>query len=159
MKRKYFLYYSIHWIKLEEILLCPELDFFKILSDKMIERTKKNFDIKKTLLDAGKDVIGLAGKTAKIPALVADTLNGLSKGRTKVNIELTGFDEPLERIDIYIKYVVLSFIACILFIGSCILATVDLTPKTSNCIPLIAMIGIVFSISLAIYSVSKLTKK
>lgn len=139
--------------------LCPELDLFKILSDKMIERTKKNFDIKKTLLDAGKDIIGIGQKTTKIPGLIADTLNSLAKGKAKINMELTGVDEPLEKIGIYMKYVVLAFIACILFIGSCILATVDLEPKTSNGIPLIAMIGIIFSIALAIYSVSKLTKK
>ena len=53
----------------------------------------------------------------------------------------------------------MTFVACILFIGSCILATVDLTPKTSTGIPLISMIGIIFSIALAIYSVNKLTKK
>ena len=46
-----------------------------------------------------------------------------------------------------------------LFIGSCILTTVDIQPKTSNGIPLIAMAGIIFAISLAIYSVSKLTNK
>ena len=74
-------------------------------------------------------------------------------------MEITGIDEPLEKIGVYIKYVVLSFIACILFIGSCILATVDLEPKTNNGIPLIAMVGIIFSISLAIYSVRKLSKK
>ena len=74
-------------------------------------------------------------------------------------MEITGIDEPLEKIGVYIKYVVLSFIACILFIGSCILATVDLEPKTNNGIPLLAMVGIIFSISLAIYSVRKLSKK
>ena len=74
-------------------------------------------------------------------------------------MEITGIDESLEKIGVYIKYVVLSFIACILFIGSCILATVDLEPKTNNGIPLIAMVGIIFSISLAIYSVRKLSKK
>ena len=139
--------------------LCPELDLFKILSDKMIERSKKNFDIKKTLLDAGKDILGVSKKTTKIPGLIADTLSSLSKGKAKINMELTGLDEPLKKIGSYFKYVVLSFIACILFIGSCILATVDLQPKTSNGMPLIAMCGIIFSISLAIYSVGKLTKK
>ena len=77
----------------------------------------------------------------------------------KMNMELTGYEVPLERIGIYINYVVLSFIACILFIGSCILASVDLQPKTSNGMPLIAIAGIVFAIALAIYSVGKLTKK
>ena len=59
-------------------------------------------------------------------------------------MEITGIDEPLEKIGVYIKYVVLSFIACILFIGSCILATVNLEPKTNNGIPLLAMVGIIF---------------
>ena len=147
-------------LALEGVLeqLCPELDLFKILSDKMIERTKENFDIKQTLLDAGKDLVGLGQKASKIPGLVADTLNAIAKGRAKINMELTGVDEPLEKIGAYFKYVVLAFIACILFIGSCILATVDLEPKTNHGMPLIAMIGIVFSISLAIYSVKKLTK-
>lgn len=139
--------------------LCPELDLFKLLSDKMIERNKKSFDIKQTLFDAGKDIIGIGKKTAKIPSLIADTLSNLSKGKAKINMELTGIDEPLEKIGVYIKYVVLTFIACILFIGSCILATVDLQPKTSNGMPMIAMAGIVFAIALAIYSVGKLTKK
>ena len=139
--------------------LCPELDLFKILSDKMIEHTKNNFDIKQTLLDAGKDLLGVGNKVAKIPGFLADTLSALAKGKAKINMELTGIDEPLERIGVYIKYVVLAFVACILFIGSCILATVDLEPKTDNGMPLIAMTGILFSIALAIYSVGKLTKK
>lgn len=139
--------------------LCPELDLFTLLSNKMIERSKKSFDIKQKLIDTGKDIIGIDKKTAKIPVLVADTLNNLSKGKAKINMEITGIDEPLEKIGVYIKYVVLSFIACILFIGSCILATVDLEPKTNNGIPLLAMVGIIFSISLAIYSVRKLSKK
>ncbi len=139
--------------------LCPELDLFKMLSKKMIERTKKSFDLKQTLLDTGKGIIGAGKKVGKIPGLLADSLNGLSKGKMKINMEITGYEEPLERIGVYIKYVVLSLIACILFIGSCILASVDLQPKTSNGMPLISVGGIVFSIALAIYSVSKLTKK
>ena len=139
--------------------LCPDLDLFKLLSDKMIERTKKNFDIKQTLLDAGKDILNTGKKAAKIPGLTADALSAVAKGKMKMNMELTGIDEPLEKIGIYVKYVVLSLIACVLFIGSCILAGYDIAPKTENNMPLISIIGIVFAIALAIYSVRKLTKK
>ena len=139
--------------------LCPELDLFKLLSDKMIERSKKNFDIKQTLLDVGKDLLGVGQKATKIPGLVADTLHAFASGKAKINMEITGIEEPLDKIGIYFKYVVLAFIACILFIGSCILATVDLQPKTSNGMPIIAMAGIIFAIALAIHSVKKLTKK
>ena len=139
--------------------LCPELDLFKLLSDKMIERNKKDFNIKEIALNLGKELLGTGKKIGKIPGFLADALGALSKGKVKINMELTGYDEPLERIGIYIKYVVLSLIACVLFIGSCILAGIDLQPKTENGMPLIAIGGIVFSVSLAIYSVSKLVKK
>ena len=139
--------------------LCPELDLFKLLSDKMVERTKKNFDLKETVLNIGKDILGTGKKIGKIPSLAADALTGLAKGKMKMNIELTGIDEPLEKIGVYVKYVVLSLIACVLFIGSCILASVDLQPKTATGMPLIAVVGIVFAIALAIYSIGKLTKK
>ena len=139
--------------------LCPELNLFKLLSEKMIERAKNNFDVKKTLIDAGKDILGVGKKVSRIPTLLHDTLNGLAKGKTKINMELSGLDEPLEKIGDFIRNIVLTVIACVLFIGSCILARVDLQPKTSGGMPLIAVIGIVFSVSLAIFSIGKLGKK
>ncbi len=139
--------------------LCPDLDLFKLLSDKMIEHAEKNFDLKQSLMDAGKELLGIGKKATRIPALLADSLSGLSKGKMKINMEITGYDEPLDRIGEYIKYVVLAVIACVLFVGSCLLASVDIQPKTESGMPLIAVAGIVFAIALAIYSVSKLTKK
>ena len=139
--------------------LCPELDLLKLMTEKMIERKKNRFDLKKTLLDAGKDVIGTGRKVARIPGLVADSLSGLAKGKTKINMELTGVDEPLEKIGSFVKYIVTTIVACVLFIGSCILARLDIQPQTNTGMPLISVIGIVFSIALAIYSISKLTKK
>ena len=139
--------------------LCPELDLFKLLSDKLLERAKKNFDLKQTLLDAGKNILSSGKKVAQIPGYAADALNAVAKGKMKMNMELTGIDEPLEKIGVYVKYVVLSLIACVLFIGSCILAGYDIQPKTENNIPLLSVVGIVFAIALAIYSVRKLTKK
>ena len=139
--------------------LCPELDLFKLLSDKMIERNKKDFDIKEIAINLGKELIGTGKKIGKIPGLLADSLGGLAKGKMKINFELTGYEEPLDRIGVYLKYVVMSLIACILFIGGCILSSVDLQPKTSNGMPLIALGCIVFAIALAIYSIGKLSKK
>jgi ubiquinone biosynthesis protein len=110
-------------------------------------------------MDAGKELLGIGKKATRIPALLADSLSGLSKGKMKINMEITGYDEPLDRIGEYIKYVVLAVIACVLFVGSCLLASVDIQPKTESGMPLIAVAGIVFAIALAIYSVSKLTKK
>ena len=139
--------------------LCPELDLFKLLSDKLIERNKKSFDIKEIALNLGKELIGTGKKIGKIPGLTADALTALAKGKMKMNMEITGYEEPLERIGVFIKYVVLALIACVLFIGSCILSSVNIEPKTSIGMPLLAVIIMVFSIALGIYAINKMTKK
>ena len=139
--------------------LCPELDLFKLLSDKLIERNKQNFDLKQSVMNIGKDILGTGKKIGKIPGLAADALSAMAKGKMKMNMEITGIDEPLEKIGVYVKYVMLIVIACVLFTGSCILAGIDIQPKTVTGMPLIAVVGIVFAIALAIYSVRKLTKK
>ena len=139
--------------------LCPDLDLLKLVSDKMLERRKKDFDLKQSLLGIGKDLIGNGKKLAKLPIALTDSLTELSNGKLKININLTGVEEPMERLGTYVKYVVMTIVACVLFIGSCILAGNDITPKTPNGIPVISVAGIVFSIALAIYSIGKLTKK
>lgn len=139
--------------------LCPSLNLLEIISAKLTERIKKSFDLKKTLLDAGKGLISTGKKAVKIPELAADALTGLAKGRTKINMELTGLDEPLEKIGGFVRNVVLALIACILFIGACILSSVDLSPKTPSGMPIIAVVIMVFSIALGIHAVKNMTIK
>ena len=139
--------------------LCPELNLMDILTDKLTERLKKNFDLKATLLDAGKGLLGVGKKAADIPGLIADTLAALAKGRIKVGIELTGIEEPLQKIGDFTLNVMLILIACVMFIGACILASVNLEPKIEGGMPLIADILMVFAIALGIYAVKKLANR
>ena len=78
------------------------------------------------------------------------------KGKTKVRFELSGYEEPLNRIFHFLRYTVLTLVALVLFIGSCILCTTDFKPILPNGVPLLAVAGIVFSIALAIFSIKKL---
>ena len=78
------------------------------------------------------------------------------KGKTKVSIELTGYEEPMDRIGHFLRYTVLTLVACVLFIGACILCTTDFKPLLPNGVPLLAVAGLVFSIALAIFSIRKL---
>ncbi len=139
--------------------LCPELDLFKLLSDKMIERNKQAFDIKTVLANVGKELLGTGKKIGKIPGFLADTLGSLAKGKAKINMEITGYEEPLEMIGAFTKNVVLAIIACVLFIGSCILSSVDIQPKTPTGMPLLSSIIMTFSIALGIYAVKRMSKK
>lgn len=88
--------------------------------------------------------------------LASEALDNMVKGKMKMNMEIKGYQEPLDRMGHFVRYAVLAVIACVLFIGSCILCTTDFKPLLSNGMPLIAVVGIVFSIALAIFSVKKL---
>ena len=139
--------------------LCPELNLFELVSNKLMDRAKQSFDLGQELLSVGKEALEIGKKGAKLPALTSDVLNSVLKGRMKVNMELTGYEEIVDRAEKTVLNVVLAVFACVLFFGSCILTTANIQPKTSHGVPLIAVVGIVFSIALGIFTVKKMVKK
>ena len=139
--------------------LCPELNLFQQITDKLMARMKKNFDVEQELISAGKDVLDLGRKVSRMPGLAYDALNSAVKGRLKLNFELTGYEEILKSLNDTVNNVVLALFACVLFIGSCVLSTADIQPKTPDGQPLIAAAGLVFSIALAIFTVKRMMKK
>ena len=139
--------------------LCPTLNLFQQITDRIMERMRKSFDIGQELISAGKDVLELGKKVQRMPGLAYDALNNAVKGRLKLNFELTGYEEILKSLGDTAKNIVLALFACVLFVGSCILSTADIYPKTPDGQPLVAAAGLVFSIALAIYTVKRMTKK
>ncbi len=137
---------------------CPELNLFELLSNKLMERAKKSFNLKSTVTNIGRELLEVGEKTVKLPVLIADALNNLNKGRAKVNVEVKGIDEPLHRIGEFLRYTLLIVVACVLFTGSCILCMTKLEPKVAGNVPLVAVVGILFSIALAIFAIKKLWK-
>ena len=136
--------------------LCPELNLIELLYIKLKERKRKNFDLKKEILGKGREFLDAGRKTAKIPLLAADALDNLAKGKMKMNMELTNYEEPMNKLNNTVRYVMMTLVACVLFVGSCILCTTDFQPKLQNGVPLVAAVGMIFSISLAIFSLKKL---
>ena len=139
--------------------LCPDLNLFELVSGKLMDRAKKNLDVSKELLSAGKDALDIGKKAVRLPLLASDALNSMIKGRLKMNMELTGYEEILQKAEKTVFNVVLAVFACVLFFGSCILATADIQPRTHGGVPLISTVGIVFSIALAIFTLRRMLKK
>ena len=139
--------------------LCPELNLFELLSGKFMDRAKKNFDIQQELLSVGRDALSMSKKAARIPSLASDALKNVVKGKMKMNLELTGYDELANRAADTVKSFVLAMFACVLFFASSILCLTDIQPKAPNGIPLLSVGGFLFSISLAVYTVKKMSKK
>ena len=86
-------------------------------------------------------------------------LNKWLKGRTKINLELTGYEDLVKRAEETVKNVVLALFACVLFFGACILSSADITPKMPGGQPLLAAAAMVFSVALGIFTVRRMSKK
>ena len=136
--------------------LCPDLNIYSMLYAKMKERARQNANIQREIFEKGKELFNAGKKAARIPVLASEVLDAMVKGKAKVGIELTGYEEPLDRIGRFVRYTVLTLVACVLFIGACILCTTDFKPLLPNGVPLLAVAGLVFSIALAIFSIRKL---
>ena len=83
----------------------------------------------------------------------------MTKGRTKLNLELTGYEDLAEKASATVVNVIFAVFSCILFLGSCILCTADIQPQTDTGVPLLAAACMIFSIALAIYTIRRMTKK
>ena len=139
--------------------LCPELNLFEQVSDKLIERAKKNFSIQQELKKIGAEALDIGKKAADLPGMAMGALSGVMKGKTKINLAITGYEDALEGISKKVDDVVLVLVACVLFFGSCMLCMTDIQPQTPNGFPVVAAIGLIFSISLGIFSLRRMLKR
>ncbi len=76
-----------------------------------------------------------------------------------MNLELTGYEELVNKGADTTKNIAMIIFASVIFFGSCILCTADLRPKAPGGIPSIAAVGMVFSIALGIHVIKNLTKR
>ena len=139
--------------------LCQGVNLFEMITNKLMDRVKKSFDVQEALLGAGKDLLAAGKKASKIPSLASDVLNSITKGRAKINLEFTGYAELVNSLNDIVRNVILAAFSCVLFFGSCILCMTDIKPATSDGMPIVAVIGFIFSIALAIYTVKKMKTK
>lgn len=139
--------------------LCPEINLFEYLTKKMLKRAKDNFDAKELLQGAIEQLTTKGLTTVRLPGLVLGVLKNLVKGKLKIGFEITGYEEPVSKLAALVKDVIFALFSCVMFAGSCTLCTTDIRPLISNGMPLIAAIGFVISVALAIFTIKDLVKR
>ena len=139
--------------------LCPELNLFEPISDKLMERVKKSFSVEKEILNLGKGVLDTGKKVTRIPQLIADALSDIMKGRLKINLELTGYEELMQGLNEKINDLILVIVGCVLFSGGCRLCQTQIKPMTPNGMPLIAAIILILGISLILFAIKRIFRK
>ncbi len=139
--------------------LCPELNLFDIISEKLMDRMKKSFSLEKEILSLGQGVLDVGNKVTKIPQLAADALSDVMKGRLKINFELTGYEDLIRDLNEKINDIILVIIACVVFSGGCRLCQTELKPLTPGGMPLIALVLLMIGVSLGIYALKRIFRK
>ena len=91
--------------------------------------------------------------------MIADTLTDITKGRTKINLEFTGYEEILRAMDEKINHLILVIVGCVLFSGGCRLAQTEIRPLTPGGMPLIAAVILMIGISLIIFALKRVFSK
>ena len=85
-----------------------------------------------------------------MPALAADLMKNTLRGQTKVNLDLTGSKEPLAILNAMVTKLIVSILASSLLLGSSIVSTTNMSPKTLG-IPTLGFVGYVAAMVLSIW--------
>ena len=121
-------------------ICCPKVSFVEIFARSLSLDFKRNFDWHEELGKVKREGYILMRKSMQLPEQISDILKMTMSGQTKVNLDLTGSEEPLQRIDLMINKLVIGIISSALLLGSSVICTTQMTPKIME-IPLLGVFG------------------
>ena len=119
---------------------CPDVNFVEIFARSVQLNLQRNFDWRVELDRLKSEGYVFFKKTMRLPEQISDILQMTMRGQTKVNLDLTGSEEPLRRIDGMMNKLVLGMIGSALLLGSSVICTTQMTPKIME-IPLLGVFG------------------
>lgn len=122
----------------------PDINFMQIVT---VHLAGQELDIQKELKQTSITALNTLRKTLDIPAHLADILKMTVKGQTKINLEITGSEEPLSKIDAMVNKIILAIICAGLLIGSSLVCTTDMSGKLFG-IPALGAIGFFLAVIL-----------
>ena len=130
-------------------LVCPKVSFIEIFATSLQVSYKKNFSWKEEIGKAKRESYLLAKKSMQLPEQISDILRMTMSGQTKVNLDVTGSEEPLRHIDKMVNRVIVAVLCAATLLGSSTICTTNMTPKIME-IPLLGLLGYFVSFLLSI---------
>lgn len=129
-------------------LVCPEVSFVEILARSMELSFARGFNWREEVGKAKREGYILLRKSLQLPEQISDILKMTLSGQTKVNLELTGADEPLARLNKMINKLIIALLSAALLLGSSTICTTQMTPKIME-IPFLGVLGYLAAIVLS----------
>ena len=138
--------------------LNPGMNAFEVIAEYMSGYSRKHFDLKAELTSIGKRVVTSLQKSLDIPAQISDTLRVLSKGFSKINLDLNMSEEMNTTVGNLVNKIVVALIASALLIGSSVISTTYMQPQLLG-IPALGALGFLSAIVLVIWLLVSIIKK
>ena len=138
--------------------LDPNMNAFGVITEYMSGYSRKHFDIKTEAGKLGKRVFASFQKSLDIPAQVSDTLRILSKGISKLNMDLDMSDNMVGTVNKVVDRLVIAVIAGSLLIGSSIISTTNMLPQLFG-IPALGALGFLAAIILVIWIIVSIIRE
>ncbi len=129
--------------------LCPEISFLELMIHYHSGTVFSKIDWKKELLQSSHAAVDSGKKALEIPSLVSDMLKTTIKGRTKMNLEISGLRDLTKAANNLVNKLILGIIIAALILGSSLVSLSDAYPRVLS-VPLPAVFGFTLALLLSL---------
>ena len=127
----------------------PEVSFLDIFARSLSLEMTKDVNFKTSINKAKREGIRFFQKSIHIPEQMSDILKMTMSGQTKLNIELMGSEEPIQRIDKMSNKMIIALLCAALLVSSSTICTTNMEPQIVH-IPVLGIIGYLIAFILSL---------
>lgn len=99
-------------------VISPSVSVIGVLASQQTGALLENIDWKKEAANLAKDLASSGQKIARLPAQISDALTRLARGRTRVNMEISGSEKLVSALDRSLRRLSAGLVAAGLLLGS-----------------------------------------
>ena len=136
----------------------PETSVMGIFSTVLSQSLWEDFNWRRELEREGRMLYGIGKKSLGASANFMEILKLASKGQAKLNIELTGSEEPFAKLSGMVNRLVVCILSAALFIGSSLLCMTGMQPRFLG-IPLLGAAGYCTALIMIIWLILGILKR
>ncbi len=133
-------------------MLDPDINVVQIMMNHVQAHSFSDFNPQKEASELAHSLYSAQKNVLELPRYASDFFKMVLRGQAKVNLEITGSEEPLDRIDQMVNRIVVALITASLLMGSSFISTTNMTPKLLG-IPALGALGYFVAICLGTHMV------
>jgi ubiquinone biosynthesis protein len=136
----------------------PQVNIYQIMANHVSSAVFSDMDMAKVLNSVVKSLYGFTRKGLALPVQISSMLSMAMRGQAKINMEITGSEGPLRKLDDMVDKLVVCMISAALLIGSSLISTTNMTPRIFG-IPLVGVAGYMGALVLGGWLIVGIIKK